>query len=228
MPTIPESIAREAESIARAIEIITERIRLGGTADLHWSGHVRAVGRVGCVGMSSNLQHSHHRWVVGLIAGGDSALRKSAEGVEDQPEIAVNDLQNVNLAAEDVLVGIATSGRTPYVIGAIEYAREIGAYAIGLACNAQSALAKVADLMITPVVGPELISGSTRMKGRHRDQDGVEYAHDSHDGAVGQDLRQFDGRPPDDKYQACRARLSSCDVADSRQSPTGRRRSGKV
>jgi N-acetylmuramic acid 6-phosphate etherase len=74
------------------------------------------------------------------------------------------DLKNVNFSAGDVLVGIATSGRTPYVIGGLKYAREIGAFAIGLACNDGSALAADADLMITPVVGPEVISGSTRLK----------------------------------------------------------------
>jgi N-acetylmuramic acid 6-phosphate etherase len=102
--------------------------------------------------------------VVGLIAGGSAALTRAVEGAEDHPEVAVEDLKKINLAAGDVLVGIATSGRTPYVIGGLRYAREIGAFAIGLACNDDSALAGAADLMITPVVGPEVISGSTRLK----------------------------------------------------------------
>jgi N-acetylmuramic acid 6-phosphate etherase len=102
--------------------------------------------------------------VVGLIAGGYGALTRAIEGAEDHPEAAVADLQQINFSRGDVLVGIATSGRTPYVIGGLKYAREIGAFAIGLACNDSSALADVADLMITPVVGPEVISGSTRLK----------------------------------------------------------------
>src|SRR5205085_12512135 len=85
-------------------------------------------------------------------------------GAEDHPEAAGEDLRKINFAAGDVLVGIATSGRTPYVIGGLEFARELGAFAIGLACNDGSALADVCDLMITPVVGPEVISGSTRLK----------------------------------------------------------------
>jgi N-acetylmuramic acid 6-phosphate etherase len=76
----------------------------------------------------------------------------------------VDDLKAANLSAKDALVGIATSGRTPYVIGGLKYARDIGAFAIGLACNDGSALVEAADLMITPVVGPEVISGSTRLK----------------------------------------------------------------
>jgi N-acetylmuramic acid 6-phosphate etherase len=102
--------------------------------------------------------------IVGLIAGGYGALTRAVEGAEDNPESAVADLKQINLSRADVLVGIATSGRTPYVIGGLKYAREIGALAIGLACNDGSALAEAADLMITPVVGPEVISGSTRLK----------------------------------------------------------------
>ncbi|HZL91017.1 MAG TPA: N-acetylmuramic acid 6-phosphate etherase, partial [Pirellulaceae bacterium] len=102
--------------------------------------------------------------VVGLIAGGQAALTRAVEGAEDHPELAVEDLKKINFSAGDVLVGIATSGRTPYVIGGLKYARDIGAFAIGLSCNDGSALAGAADLMITPVVGPEVISGSTRLK----------------------------------------------------------------
>jgi N-acetylmuramic acid 6-phosphate etherase len=102
--------------------------------------------------------------VVGIIAGGYGALTRAIEGAEDHPEAAVEDLHKINFSPADVLVGIATSGRTPYVIGGLRHARELGAYAIGLACNDGSQLAEVADLMITPVVGPEVISGSTRLK----------------------------------------------------------------
>jgi N-acetylmuramic acid 6-phosphate etherase len=102
--------------------------------------------------------------VVGLIAGGYAALTRAVEGAEDHPEFAAADLKSINLSASDVVVGIATSGRTPYVIGGLEYARQVGAFAIGLACNDGSSLAAATDLMITPVVGPEIISGSTRLK----------------------------------------------------------------
>jgi N-acetylmuramic acid 6-phosphate etherase len=102
--------------------------------------------------------------VVGIIAGGYGALTRSIEGAEDHPEVAEKDLAAIGLSQRDVLVGIATSGRTPYVIGGLKYARSVGAMAIGLACNDGSALAQHADLMITPVVGPEVVSGSTRLK----------------------------------------------------------------
>jgi N-acetylmuramic acid 6-phosphate etherase len=102
--------------------------------------------------------------VLGLIAGGQGAMFRAVEGAEDDPQRAADDLQGIALAPQDVLVGIATSGRTPYVIGGLQFARDIGAYTIGLSCNRDAALAKSADLMIMPVVGPEIISGSTRLK----------------------------------------------------------------
>jgi len=102
--------------------------------------------------------------VVGLIAGGPGAMLKAVEGAEDSPELAAEDLRKIDLCSHDVLVGIATSGRTPYVIGALDYARSQGAYTIGLACNRDALLSSRADLSIIPVVGPEVLSGSTRMK----------------------------------------------------------------
>src|SRR5262249_57440737 len=86
------------------------------------------------------------------------------EGAEDHPEFARSDLERIRLSAADVLVGIATSGRTPYVVGALRHAKSVGAYAIGLACVPDSDLTPEADLMITPLVGPEVLTGSTRLK----------------------------------------------------------------
>jgi N-acetylmuramic acid 6-phosphate etherase len=102
--------------------------------------------------------------VVGLIAGGPAALTRAVEGAEDHPEYAERDLRGIEFAKRDALVGIATSGRTPYVIGGLQYARRIGALAVGISCNDQSALADACDVNITPVVGPEVVSGSTRLK----------------------------------------------------------------
>ena len=102
--------------------------------------------------------------VIGIIAGGPIALTQAVEGAEDQPELAERDLTAISLSAADVLVGIATSGRTPYVIGAIAYARRLGAFTIGFSCNADAELIPLVDLAITPVVGPEVLSGSTRLK----------------------------------------------------------------
>ena len=108
--------------------------------------------------------NTHPTQVVGLIAGGYTALTTAVEGAEDRPELAIEDLKNVSLTDRDVVVGIATSGRTPYVLGSLEYARSIGAFTIGLSCNRDPQIATRCDLSITPVVGPEVVSGSTRMK----------------------------------------------------------------
>ncbi|WP_417851925.1 N-acetylmuramic acid 6-phosphate etherase [Thalassoglobus sp.] len=160
---IADAVACEADSIAKAIEVATGRIRSGGRLVYIGAG---TSGRLGVLDASEcpPTFNTPAEMVVGLIAGGDTALRKAAEGVEDHPEAAVIDLKAIDLTGKDVLVGIASSGRTPYVIGALDYAREVGAYAIGLVCNENSQMASHADLMLAPVVGPEIISGSTRMK----------------------------------------------------------------
>jgi N-acetylmuramic acid 6-phosphate etherase len=102
--------------------------------------------------------------VQGLIAGGDTALRRSTEGAEDNAEEGRADLQRHGFAVGDSLVGIAASGRTPYVLGGLEYAREIGALTVGLSCTAGSKVAQASDIAITPIPGPEVVTGSTRMR----------------------------------------------------------------
>lgn len=161
--TVPLAIGREANNIAAAIDIITERMQTGGRLIYFGAG---TSGRLGVLDATEcpPTFSTRPEQVVGLIAGGYTALTRAVEGAEDHPEFAVADLKEIQLSAADVVVGIATSGRTPYVIGGLEYARNVGAAAIGLACNAASAMESVADLMITPVVGPEIISGSTRLK----------------------------------------------------------------
>lgn len=102
--------------------------------------------------------------VVGLIAGGEEALLRAIEGAEDDALQGEADLRNIALTADDVVVGIAVSGRTPYVIGALHYAKSLGAVTVALSCNPQSAIAAIADIAISPVVGPEVLTGSTRLK----------------------------------------------------------------
>jgi N-acetylmuramic acid 6-phosphate etherase len=102
--------------------------------------------------------------VVGVIAGGPAALTTAVEGAEDHPEFAERDLKAIGFSAKDVVVGIATSGRTPYVLGALRYGRSLGAFAIGLACVPDAAMVAEVNLMITPAVGPEVLTGSTRLK----------------------------------------------------------------
>ncbi|MDG4865056.1 N-acetylmuramic acid 6-phosphate etherase, partial [Streptomyces sp. T-3] len=102
--------------------------------------------------------------VVGLIAGGPTAMVTAVEGAEDSKGLAAADLDSLSLTADDTVVGISASGRTPYAIGAVEHARALGALTIGLSCNAGSALAAAAEHGIEVVVGPELLTGSTRLK----------------------------------------------------------------
>lgn len=160
---VAEAVGREAESIARAIEVIAQRLRAGGRLVYVGAGTSGRLGMLDAAECPPTFNAPPEQ-VVGVIAGGPRAMTQAAEGAEDHPEIAVEDLKKIGLSDKDVLVGIATSGRTPYVLAGIEYARQLGAYAIGFSCNRDSALAECADLTITPVVGPEVISGSTRLK----------------------------------------------------------------
>ena len=161
--TVPAAVGSQAESIARAIDVIADRLRAGGRLVYIGAG---TSGRLGVLDASEcpPTFNSPPGQVVGVIAGGHRALTTAVEGAEDHPESAEADLRAVGLSAADVLVGIATSGRTPYVIGGLRYARSLGAFAIGLACVPDSDLAPHADLMIAPLVGPEVLTGSTRLK----------------------------------------------------------------
>jgi N-acetylmuramic acid 6-phosphate etherase len=102
--------------------------------------------------------------VQGIIAGGDRAFLKAVEGAEDQPKFGVMDLKELGLTKDDTVIGIAASGRTPYVIGALRYARSIGAKTVALSCNKNAAISKEADQSIEVIVGPEVLTGSTRLK----------------------------------------------------------------
>jgi N-acetylmuramic acid 6-phosphate etherase len=158
-----EAVASQAEVIARAIELIAERLRGGGRLIYGGAG---TSGRLGVLDATEcpPTFNSPPGQVVGIIAGGPAALTRAVEGAEDHPEFGEQDLKALGFSAKDVFVGIATSGRTPYVLGACDYARSVGAATIGLVCNTESELDSHVDLMIKPVVGPEVLSGSTRLK----------------------------------------------------------------
>src|SRR5262245_58618229 len=157
------AVASQAEFIARAIDVIADRLRDGGRLVYVGAG---TSGRLGVLDASEcpPTFNSPPGQVVGLIAGGYQALTAAVEGAEDHPKQAEADLRQINLSAKDVLVGIATSGRTPYVLGALQFARSIGTFAIGFACVPDADLAAESDLMIAPLVGPEVLTGSTRLK----------------------------------------------------------------
>jgi N-acetylmuramic acid 6-phosphate etherase len=160
---VAAAVARESAQIARAIEVIADRFRSGGRLVYIGAG---TSGRLGVLDASEcpPTFGTPPEMVVGLIAGGPQALTRAVEGAEDSLELAAADLAAIGLSSRDVLVGIATSGRTPYVLGGLAHARAVGAFAIGFACNDKSELEAVAELMIVPRVGPEIITGSTRLK----------------------------------------------------------------
>lgn len=105
-----------------------------------------------------------HEQVIGLIAGGHQAIFKPIENAEDNRDMGEQDLRNIHFNRRDVLVGIAASGRTPYVLGAIAYAKNLGALAAAISCNPRSEIGLAADIAIEPLVGPEVVTGSSRMK----------------------------------------------------------------
>jgi N-acetylmuramic acid 6-phosphate etherase len=160
---VPPAVAGQAAAIAQAIDVIAERLGRGGRLVYAGAG---TSGRLGVLDATEcpPTFNTPPGQVIGVIAGGPRAITQAVEGAEDHPEFAEQDLAAVNLGNGDVLVGIATSGRTPYVLGAADYARRVGAYAIGLSCNPDSELNQRVDLAITVPVGPEVLSGSTRLK----------------------------------------------------------------
>jgi N-acetylmuramic acid 6-phosphate etherase len=160
---VAAAVARESAAIARAIDVIADRFRRGGRLVYIGAG---TSGRLGVLDASEcpPTFGTPPEMVVGLIAGGPPALTRAVEGAEDSRELAAADLAAIGLSPADVLVGIATSGRTPYVLGGLAHARAVGAFAIGFACNDNSELEPLTDLMIVPRVGPEIVTGSTRLK----------------------------------------------------------------
>jgi N-acetylmuramic acid 6-phosphate etherase len=158
-----EAVASQDEVIAQAIELIATQLRAGGRLVYGGAG---TSGRLGVLDATEcpPTFNAPVGQVVGIIAGGPAALTRAVEGAEDHPEFGEQDLKGLNFSDKDIFVGIATSGRTPYVIGASDYARSVGATTIGLVCNTESELDPHVDLMIRPVVGPEVLSGSTRLK----------------------------------------------------------------
>jgi N-acetylmuramic acid 6-phosphate etherase len=171
--TVAGAVAAELPNIARAVDTISDHFAQGGRLFYIGAG---TSGRLGVLDASEcpPTFSVPPALVQGLIAGGDSALRNSSEHSEDSPEEGAQDLISAGFGVPnqsdrsaptpDILVGIAASGRTPYVLGALLHARSLKAFTIGLACVADSPISKVADLSIVPLTGPEVITGSTRMK----------------------------------------------------------------
>jgi N-acetylmuramic acid 6-phosphate etherase len=160
---VAEAVGLEIPAIATAVDEIAKRLERGGRLFYIGAG---TSGRLGVLDASEcpPTFNAPPEMVQGLIAGGDGALRRSVEKAEDDPEGGKRDLEERGFTSGDALVGIAASGRTPYVLGGLRYARDLGALTIGLSCTINSEVAQAAEIAITPVPGPEIITGSTRMR----------------------------------------------------------------
>ncbi|WP_265556712.1 N-acetylmuramic acid 6-phosphate etherase [Serratia grimesii] len=160
---VPEAIEKVLPAIAQAVDLAAAALKAGGRLIYLGAG---TSGRLGVLDASEcpPTFGVPHGMVIGLIAGGPGALLKAVEGAEDDAALGEADLLALNLTATDIVVGLAASGRTPYVIGALRYARQLGCPTVAISCNPDSPIAHEAQVAISPVVGPEALTGSTRMK----------------------------------------------------------------
>lgn len=160
---VPVSIKAILPEIEQAVELIVASFKQGGRliyAGAGTSGRLGVLDAAECVptfGVSPEM-------VIGLIAGGEKAMVNAVEGAEDSLILAVEDLKKLNLNERDTVVGIAASGRTPYVIGALEYAKEVKASTVSLSCNSNAAISSYAEVALEVETGPEVLTGSTRLK----------------------------------------------------------------
>ncbi len=160
---VASAVEKELDHIAKAVDAIADRLQNDGRLiyiGCGTSGRLGVLDAVECPPTYSTPPEM----VEGLLAGGYQAMFKAVEGAEDNPELGVEDLKKINFTKNDILVGIAASGRTPYVIGAMKYAKSLGATILGVTCCKDSEIDRLADIGIAPMPGPEVITGSTRMK----------------------------------------------------------------
>jgi len=146
-----------------AVQFVYESFKLGGRLIYVGAGTSGRLGVLDAVECPPTFS-TDPNMVQGLIAGGETAFLKAVEGAEDKPELGIKDLKEIGLSKNDTVIGIAASGRTPYVIGALQYARKIGAKTVALSCNKNAAISKEAEQAIEVIVGPEVLTGSTRLK----------------------------------------------------------------
>lgn len=160
---VPLAVEKVIPQITLAVDEIVRAFRQGGRLIYSGAGTSARLGVLDASECPPTFSVPDDM-VIGLIAGGPKAILRAVEGAEDEAEEGRRNLEDIALTSKDVVVGIAVSGRTPYVLGALDYAKSIGATTVGLSCNPDSALATIADIAISPVVGPEVVTGSTRLK----------------------------------------------------------------
>ncbi|MCK1995161.1 N-acetylmuramic acid 6-phosphate etherase [Peribacillus muralis] len=160
---VASAIKEEIPSISKAVEAIIKAKKNGGRLIYVGAGTSGRIGLLDAVECPPTFGTNPEE-IIGLIAGGEKAFIKAVEGAEDSKELGMEDLQNIRLSDKDIVVGIAASGRTPYVIGALDYANSIKAQTVAVSCNKGSDIGKVANIAIEVVNGPEVLTGSTRLK----------------------------------------------------------------
>lgn len=160
---VAAAVGTELPKIAEAVDAIAERYAQGGRMIYCGAGSSGRMGVLDAVELTPTYSVPPER-AFGLLAGGREAMYDAVEGAEDSEELAVSDLEQVDLTPRDCVIGIAASGRTPYTVAALEFAGQKGCLTISIACNDASKMAKAADISIAPIVGPEAVNGSTRMK----------------------------------------------------------------
>jgi N-acetylmuramic acid 6-phosphate etherase len=160
---VAAAVAKESSQIAAAIAAVSERLRQGGRLIYAGAG---TSGRLGVLDASEcpPTFSVHRGLIIGLIAGGPQALTTAVEGAEDNRAAGATDLAALQITSLDAVMGIAASGRTPYVLGALELARKTGCLTLGLACSPASPIQAAVDIMVAPITGPEILTGSTRLK----------------------------------------------------------------
>ena len=160
---VADAVGAIIPAIAQAVDTIADKLRRGGRLFYMGSGTSGRLGILDAVECPPTYSTDPER-IQGLIAGGYEAIFRAKEGAEDSPELGRQDLIDKNLTADDVVVGLSASGRTPYVVGGLTYAASVGAATIAIDCSLHSAIGRCADIDLCAVVGPEVVTGSTRMK----------------------------------------------------------------
>ena len=160
---VAQAIEKVLPQIAAAIDAAAERFKKGGRLIYCGAGTSGRLGALDAIELTPTYSVSPER-AFGILAGGEKAMYQAIESAEDSKELAIEDLTQHQLTARDVVIAIAASGRTPYAVSAIEYGKKVGALTISVTCNNQSPMNQLAEIGIAPIVGPEVITGSTRMK----------------------------------------------------------------
>lgn len=161
--TVPLAVEKEIANIAKAVDEVIKSFKNGGRLIYIGAG---TSGRLGVLDASEcpPTFSTDRNQVIAIIAGGNKAMFEAIEGAEDNEEAAITDLNEIELSNRDVVIGITASGNTPYTVNAVQYAKSIGCITVGISCNLDSKIRSIADIAITPIVGPEVIAGSTRLK----------------------------------------------------------------